>query len=67
MSDDRIVKYAERGEMIALCCKNHPTLRWMTKNIAPIGCRTIFYNLHNDPDMGRECDCRATDLEPVVE
>lgn len=64
MSDDRITKKAEYGRHIALRCKNHPDLRWSTKNIAPIGCRTIFYNLHGDA-MPPECDCPLSALEPV--
>jgi hypothetical protein len=64
MDDDRIVKWAPRGH-IPLTCRNHPELRWSTKNIDFIGARTIFYNLDNDPKMGRECDCPIADLIPV--
>ncbi len=55
----------ESTQMIKLYCVNHPDKRWTTKNIAPIGCRTIFYNLDYDPKMGRECDCPASALRPV--
>jgi hypothetical protein len=27
-----------------LTCKHHPQLRWSTKNIAPIGARSIFFD-----------------------
>lgn len=64
-NDDRITQSAPRGQHIALRCKNHPELRWSTKNIAPIGARTIFYNLMDEPGMGPECACSARDLEPV--
>lgn len=64
MNDDRIVKQVPRGTHITLTCKNHPTLSWSTKNIAPIGCRTIFYNLMDVDGMGRECDCTLSNLIP---
>ena len=41
---------------VQLKCKNHPHLKWHTKNIAPIGCRTIFTEQHE------ECDCSLSDL-----
>lgn len=63
--DNRITLRAEYGQQIALTCVNHPDKRWSTKNIAPIGCRTIFYNLHAVPDMGPECNCSIRDLRPV--
>ena len=53
------------GQHIDLFCVNHPNKRWSTKNIDGIGCRTIFYNLGRDPNMGPECDCSARDLAPV--
>jgi hypothetical protein len=62
---DKIVDSAEYGQHIALTCVNHPDKRWSTKNIAPLGCRTIFYNLHGVRDMGEECDCSARDLRAV--
>lgn len=61
----RIITTADYGRHIALRCKNHPNQRWSTKNIAPIGCRTVFYNLDGNPAMGPECNCSARDLEPV--
>lgn len=63
--DDRITKRYPRGQHIALMCRNHPALRWSTKNISPIGCRTIYFNLSCDPDMGDECDCKISDLIAV--
>lgn len=64
--DGRITAQAEYGSLIPLCCADHKGKRWYTKNIAPIGCRTIFYNLMNDaPDRGPECDCSWTKLEVV--
>lgn len=65
-TEGRIVDHAEYGQHIALRCKNHPTKLWSTKNIAPIGCRTIFYNLNSIPEMGPECDCPLSALEPVL-
>ena len=62
---DRIVETAPYGEHIQLTCKNHPNLRWSTKNIAPIGCRSIFYNLQNDSDIGSSCNCDVDSLIPV--
>lgn len=41
------------GVHIALFCADHPELRWTTKNIDGIGCRSIFFN----PTSGTECDC----------
>jgi hypothetical protein len=54
--DDRITKKAPRGQHIALTCKNHPDLRWSTKNIDFIGARSIF------PNGTTECSCPASDL-----
>jgi hypothetical protein len=51
---------ARYGEMIALSCRNHPNLRWHTKNIDYIGARSIFFNLFNNPDMGKECSCPSS-------
>lgn len=49
----------EYGCHIPLYCVNHPELRWHTKNIAPIGARTIFFA----GEYGqRECSCPASDL-----
>lgn len=60
--DGRITELAEYGQHIALTCVNHPDLRWSTKNIAPIGCRAIFFNLHGVRDMLIECNCPLGDL-----
>lgn len=46
------------GQHIALTCKNHPDLRWSTKNISYIGARSIFYN----PAQGEECSCTIAEL-----
>lgn len=68
MYDDRITKKAPRGQHIALTCRNHPDLRWSTKNISHIGARSIFFDL-----MGTvrkpECSCPGGDLivAPEVE
>lgn len=63
--EGRIIKGAEYGQQIALTCVNHPDKRWSTKNISPIGCRRIFWNLFNEGGMGQECDCELSDLRPV--
>lgn len=62
--DARIVKSAPYGAHIQLRCKNHPNLRWSTKNISHIGARTLFYALE-DYQAPPECDCPIGDLEPV--
>lgn len=41
---------------VTLKCHNHPELKWHTKNIAPIGCRTIYSN------QNQECDCSVYKL-----
>jgi len=46
------------GQHVALTCKNHPHLRWSTKNIAPIGARNIYFN--SWPET--ECNCPGSDL-----
>jgi hypothetical protein len=48
------------GAHIALQCRNHPLLRWHTKNIDYIGARSIFYS---EALAGPECKCPASDLE----
>lgn len=48
------------GQHISLTCKNHPHLRWHTKNIAPIGARSIFF-ISGKPGE-QECSCSAHDL-----
>lgn len=57
----------EYGQHIALTCINHTEKRWSTKNIIPIGCRTIYYNLHRVEDMGEECDCPMSCLKVTEE
>lgn len=62
MNNDRIVDWADYGEKIDLTCRNHPDLRWSTKNILYIGARTIFF----DHEMTEpECDCPLSDLVVV--
>jgi hypothetical protein len=46
------------GQHIALTCKNHPDLRWSTKNIDFLGARSIFYFSEDKP----ECACPFSDL-----
>ena len=67
---DRITTKAEYGVQICLTCRNHQDLRWSTKNIGPIGCRTIFYNLMGDQPAGiaaPECTCPASALVSTAE
>jgi hypothetical protein len=59
---DRINPTKAYGEHINLTCRNHPSKRWSTKNIAPLGSRTIFYNLYDEPNMGNECSCPLSAL-----
>ncbi len=65
LKDGRIVNWQVYGQHIPLTCKNHPKLRWNTKNIYPIGCRTIFFNCVYQVAGARECDCTARDLIPI--
>jgi hypothetical protein len=44
---------------VLLTCRNHPHLRWNTKNIAPIGARNIFFQ---GAPGEQECDCSGEDL-----
>lgn len=54
VSDGRIVDSAPYGQHIPLTCENHPELRWHTKNISPIGARSIFFagTTEVDPETG---------------
>lgn len=61
MYDTRIDPEQPYGVHIDLTCRNHPHLRWFTKNIDYIGARSIFH----DRDYGPECDCPLRDLVPV--
>lgn len=63
--DGKILSEVVYGQHIQLGCKNHPGKLWSTKNIAPIGARSIFYNLKMDQNMGPECDCSADALYPI--
>jgi hypothetical protein len=68
LDDPRINPSAEYGEHINLTCVNHPGLRWSTKNIAPIGCRSIFWWPELDANhtpVHQECTCPASDLIPA--
>lgn len=51
------------GQHIALTCRNHPELRWNTKNIGWIGARSIFYG--GNPFDGSECPCSIRELVVV--
>lgn len=51
------------GQHIALTCKNHPDLRWSTKNIGFLGARSIFYFSEDKP----ECACDFSTLMVVKE
>lgn len=62
-----LTEKAPYGQHIGLSCKNHPHMRWHTKNIAPIGARNIFYSGTVGPDgkpgqYEPECNCTAADL-----
>lgn len=65
----RITDKTHYGDMIEITCKNHPGAIWRTKNIAPIGCRSIFWSSADNYRAGYsyECDCPASDLIPVVD
>lgn len=67
MSDGRIIDARPYGAHIPLRCKNHPHLRWSAKNIAPLGCRSIFFDLWMEAAQRgeQECSCPLSDLEPV--
>lgn len=56
----RIDKTQPYGVHIALTCRNHPLLRWSTKNISFIGARSIFYQPGSSGQP--ECECPAADL-----
>lgn len=64
-TDGRITDAAPYGQHVGLYCVNHPKLRWSTKNIAPIGCRSIFFDLFGE-SREPECSCPASDLRPLV-
>jgi hypothetical protein len=54
-----LVKDVPYGQHIKLWCKNHHECTYSTKNIAPIGARSLFYNGWPTP----ECSCSVDDLE----
>lgn len=54
------------GATLYLTCNKHPKLRWLTKNISPMGCRNIFFRGEVQEDgstrFARECDCPRSEL-----
>lgn len=67
--DGRITQSAEYGEHIPLTCKNHPELRWSTKNIGGRASdgriffgRSVFFPSSNWREGHEECDCPGSDL-----
>lgn len=61
----KIVENKEYGEHVILTCENHHYLRWSTKNISPIGSRTIFYQGDKDDHGHPECSCKLGSLIPL--
>jgi len=64
MADRTIVDWAPYSQHIPLKCKNHPDLRWHTKNIGSIGERSIFFS--DWQHMENECKCSLDDLVPLT-
>jgi hypothetical protein len=67
-------KFPEPGhEMFTMRCKNHPDLRWSTKNpyqrsLHYLGlARHVEITEENASFGWRECDCKFEDLEVIVE
>ena len=60
-AEDTIDPTQPYGQHIKLSCRNHPNLRWSTKNIDYIGARSIFYDSPTQP----ECECSITELVVV--
>lgn len=58
--DDRITPKAPYGRHIDLTCVNHPELEWSTKNISPIGARSIFFE-----SSAPECNCPCSALRAI--
>jgi len=56
----KIVDWADYGVHIKLRCRDHHDVRYSTKNIAPIGARSLFH-ITGTPD----CKCSGLLLEPV--
>ena len=56
----RITTKAPYGRHIGLRCKNHPQNTYSTKNIAPIGARSIFADNGDCP-----CGCESLELIPI--
>ena len=71
--DDRICKEHDRDSFLALACKDHPELRWGTKNIGFIGARSFFFNIFNGGHYSQikegviECPCSANLLFHVCD
>ena len=62
--EGRLTAKAPYGEIIRLRCCEHPKLVWQTKNISPLGCRKIFFDLMRETDYANECDCPISNLRP---
>lgn len=66
MLDSRITKKAPYGQHVTFYCVNHPDLRWMSKNIAPLGVRSIFFRGRDNGtevyEYAPECKCPLSDL-----
>jgi hypothetical protein len=54
----RLTPKAPYGRHIGLRCKVHPDCTYHTKNIAPIGARSIFAD-------NRDCPCGIENLELI--
>jgi hypothetical protein len=70
---DTIEGAKKDSSSVSLTCKNHPDLRWNTKNIMYIGARSIFFfgrykegeiacETWEDGSYVRECECPFGDL-----
>lgn len=64
-NDGKLTDNAEYGRHVLLTCIHHPTLRWSTKNIAPLGCRRIFFDGSEENPHAVECDCPPSALKLV--
>lgn len=56
----RLTKKAVYGQHIGLRCRVHPEATYSTKNIAPIGARSIF------PTGKVDCDCQGPSTLEVI-
>ncbi|OGR85639.1 MAG: hypothetical protein A2901_07790 [Elusimicrobia bacterium RIFCSPLOWO2_01_FULL_54_10] len=64
---DTICATHSRGDHIDLTCKNHPELRWSTKNIGTIGDRNIFFSRNLIVAGIVECECPIGELIHVCD